>query len=461
MSDRWQQGQILAFDITDLNSSGEGVGRWEGRVVFVPDAVPGDRITARLVRVKPTYATGKLLAIETASNERVRPPCIVADKCGGCQCQALSYPGQLAAKHQQVADALQRIGGFAALPLDPIMGADQPLHYRNKATYPLGRSDQGTIQAGYYRKGSHRLINLNQCPVQDERLDPLLAQLKQDIQAQGWSIYNEAKHQGRLRHLGLRVGRRMGQILITLVSTVDELPNLTTQAEQWIDQFPDVVGVALNHNPQRTNAIFGATTRCIAGASYLEEQFAGLRFQIQPTTFFQIHTEQAERLLHSIQQDLQLQGHEVIIDAYCGIGTLTLPLARQAQFCIGLEVQPDAIAQAEANAVLNQIENVEFQAGTVEALLPQALVDADILVIDPPRKGCATEVLDAIAAQPPATLVYVSCNPATLARDLKRLCQAAGYTLQRIQPIDFFPQTAHVECVALLRRTGSPDHQDL
>lgn len=453
MGDRWQQGQTLTLDITDLNSSGEGVGRWDGRVVFVPDAVPGDQITVRLVRVKPTYATGKLLALETASEARVRPPCIVADKCGGCQCQALSYPGQLAAKQQQVMDALQRIGGFENVPLEPILGAVQPLHYRNKATYPLSRSDQGAIQAGYYRKGSHRLINLNQCPVQDERLDPLLAQLKQDIQTQGWSIYNERKHQGRLRHLGLRIGRRTGQILITLVSTVETLPNLTEQAERWLEQFPAVVGVMLNHNPQRTNAIFGATTHCIAGNPHLDEIFAGLRFQIQATTFFQIYTEQAETLLRLVQDYLNLQGHEVIIDAYCGIGTLTLPLARQARVCIGLEVQPDAIAQAQANAALNQIENVQFQAGTVEALLPQVLADADALVIDPPRKGCTAAVLDAIAAQPPRTLIYVSCNPATLARDLERLRETAGYSLQHIQPVDFFPQTAHVECVACLKRT--------
>ena len=286
MGDRWQQGQTLTLDITDLNSSGEGVGRWDGRVVFVPDAIPGDQITVRLVRVKPTYATGKLLALETASEARVRPPCIVADKCGGCQCQALSYAGQLAAKQQQVTDALQRIGGFENVPLEPILGAVQPLHYRNKATYPLSRSAQGAIQAGYYRKGSHRLINLNQCPVQDERLDPLLAQLKQDIRTQGWSIYNERKHQGRLRHLGLRIGRRTGQILITLVSTVETLPNLTEQAERWLEQFPAVVGVMLNHNPQRTNAIFGATTHCIAGTPHLDEIFAGLRFQIQARLFF-------------------------------------------------------------------------------------------------------------------------------------------------------------------------------
>ncbi|MEM6426677.1 MAG: 23S rRNA (uracil(1939)-C(5))-methyltransferase RlmD [Cyanobacteria bacterium P01_D01_bin.128] len=449
MGDRWRQGQTLTLDIDDLNSTGDGVGRWDGRVVFVADAVPGDRVISRLVRVKPTYAVGKLMSVETPSPERVRPACIVADKCGGCQCQMLSYAGQLAAKQQQVVDALARIGGLT-ISVDPILGADQPLHYRNKVTYPLRRSPEGIVQAGYYRKGSHKIVNLNQCPAQDKRLNPLLAQIKQDIQAQGWSIYNEQAHRGKLRHLGLRIGRRTGEVLVTLVSTASALPNLAAQAQQWLDQFPAVVGVALNHNPDRTNAIFGPQTRCIAGAPYLEEEFAGLRFQIRPATFFQINTEQAEQLLQVVLKLLNLQGQERIVDVYCGIGTLTLPLAQQAQFCMGIEVQPDAIAQAQANAALNGIENVRFQAGRAKALLPDALSQADMLVIDPPRKGCSPEVLSAIARQPPPTLVYVSCNPATLARDLKQLCATAGYQLRRVQPVDLFPQTAHVECVALL-----------
>ena len=278
----------------------------------------------------------------------------------------------------------------------------------------------------------------------------MLAEIKQDIQAQGWSIYNEQAHRGKLRHLGLRIGRRTGEILVTLVSTASALPNLAAQAQQWLDQFPAVVGVALNHNPDRTNAIFGPQTRCIAGAPYLEEEFAGLRFQIRPATFFQINTEQAEQLLQVVLKLLNLQGQERIVDVYCGIGTLTLPLAQQAQFCVGIEVQPDAIAQAQANAALNGIENVRFQAGRAKALLPDALSQADMLVIDPPRKGCSPEVLSAIARQPAPTLVYVSCNPATLARDLKQLCATAGYQLRRVQPVDLFPQTAHVECVALL-----------
>jgi 23S rRNA (uracil1939-C5)-methyltransferase len=450
----WQTGATLDLEITDLNSTGDGLGRWDGRVVFVPDTVPGDTIRTKLVQVKPTFARGQLVEVVEASGARVRPACIVADKCGGCQWQAVSYEAQLAAKQRQVEDALRRIGGFADIAIDPILGAENCLGYRNKVTYPLARSAEGQVKAGYYQKGSHKLVNLNQCPVQDERLNPLLAEVKQDIQTLGWSIYDEKRHHGRLRHLSLRVGRRTGQRLLTLVATVKGLPNLEEQAQVWLGRYPDLVGVCLNYNPAKTNAIFGAETLAVAGRPYLEETFAGLTFRIHPTTFFQVYTEQAERLLGVILEELSLQGTERVIDAYAGIGTLTLPVAKRSHRCIGLEVQPEAVQQGLGNAALNGIENVEFRAGSVEKLLPQVAAEfeggPDVVLLDPPRKGCDRTVLDALVATRPPRIVYMSCNPATLARDLKILCEEGGYQLQRAQPADFFPQTAHVECAAFL-----------
>jgi len=450
----WQQGTTLELDITDLSSEGDGVGRWENRVVFVPDTVPGDRIQARLTFVKPTFGRGQLVEVLEASGDRIRPPCIVADKCGGCQWQAVDYPAQLAAKQQQVVDALQRIGHFDAVPISPMMGAEDPLSYRNKATYPLKLSAEGNVKAGYFRKGTHQIINLNQCPVQDDRLDPLLAEVKQDIQQQGWPIYDEATGTGALRHLALRVGRRTGQVLLTLVSTTWELPGLVEQCDEWKARFPDLAGICINLNPKPGNAIWGEETRFVIGEPYLEERFANLRFHIYPNTFFQVNTEQAERLVEVILDELQLQGTETVVDAYCGIGTLTLPIAQRAQFCLGLEVQEEAVEIAVENAQLNDIQNVRFQTGTVDKLLPQvteALPDfLDVVVLDPPRKGCSDRVLDALLELHPPSIVYMSCNPATLARDLKRLCGEGGYQLRRVQPADFFPQTAHVECVAFL-----------
>jgi 23S rRNA (uracil1939-C5)-methyltransferase len=451
---RWQQGETLELEITDLSGSGDGVGRWDNRVVFVPDTVPGDRIQARLVFTKPSFGRGKLLEVLTPGGDRVRPACIVADKCGGCQWQPVAYAAQLAAKERQITDALQRIGGFTAIPMDAILAAESPLSYRNKVTYPLGLSAEGQVKAGYYRKGTHQIINLNQCPVQDEHFNPLLAEVKHDIQTQGWSIYDETTHNGQLRHLVFRIGRRTGELLLTLVSNTWDLPGIEDLAAQWKERYPELVGVCVNRNQAQGNTIFGPETRYVVGQPYLTERFAGLEFHIYPTTFFQVYTEQAERLLRCVLDHLNLQGKETVVDAYCGVGTLTLPLARRAGYCLGLEVQAEAVDVARENAQLNAIENIRFQVGTVATLLPTVTEvlggdRPDIVVLDPPRKGCEGGVLDALLTLKPPHIVYMSCNPATLARDLKQLC-AGGYRLERLQPADFFPQTSHVECVAFL-----------
>ena len=447
---QWQQGQLVEVAIADLSDTGDGVGRWNERVVFVPDTVPGDRALVRLVHIKPQYAHAKLHKLLTPSSHRIRPSCIVADKCGGCQWQHISYEYQLQAKQNQVIQALERIGGFSCPPVEPVLAAPSALGYRNKATYPLGVSSTNQVQAGYYQKGSHQLINLNQCPVQDSRLNPLLAQVKQDIQARGWTIYDEKHHKGQVRHLALRIGRRTGEMLLTLVVKDWDLPGIVDQAQEWLNSYPQLVGVSLNRNPARTNAIFGSETSCIAGQPYLLEQFASLEFQVRPDTFFQVYTETAEALLEMIMQYLNLQGDEVLVDAYCGIGTLTLPLAQRVGQAIGLEVQPEAVQQAEINADRNNITNVTFQAGAVEKLLPQLGITPDIVLLDPPRKGCDRTVVESLLQSSPRHIVYVSCKPATLARDLKLLCQTGKYHLTKVQPADFFPQTNHVECAAFL-----------
>lgn len=456
---RWQQGQVIDLTIDELSNSGDGVGRWQDRVVFVANTVPGDKLQVRLTRIKPTYGHGKWLQIIEPSPDRIRPACIVADKCGGCQWQAVAYPRQLQAKEQQVHSALARIGGFETIPMQPIVGAPKSLGYRNKATYPLARGSGGAVKAGYYRQGTHQIVNLNQCPIQNEVLNPLLVEVKAVIKARGWSLYNEKKHQGRLRHLALRVGQQTQQSLLTLITT-GYLPEIKEQAEQWLADYSNLVGVCLNINPNQTNRVFGDETRCLAGQLYLEEIFLGLRLRIQPTTFFQINTAQAEALVKIVLEQLNLQGNETVIDTYCGIGTVSLPLAQRAARCIGIEVQAEAVAQARQNAALNGLQNTEFFAGAVEDLLlkigTQRSGPIDVVVLDPPRKGCDRTVLNALIDINPARIVYMSCNPATLARDLKILC-SHGYILTMIQPADFFPQTAHVECAAFLQQAAAAD----
>ena len=451
----WRPGQLIELKIADLSPTGDGVGRWgpQHRVVFVPDTVPGDRVKVRLLKVKPNFAQGQIQHLVEAALDRVRPACIVADKCGGCQWQPVDYASQLSAKRNHVIQALERIGRFQAPPVDPVLAAPSTLGYRNKVTYPLGLKQhrgQTQVQAGYFRKGSHRLVNLNQCPVQDPRLNPLLAEVKLDIQQQGWMIYNERHHRGQLRYLCFRIGRRTGEILLTLVSCAETLPQLEVQAQTWMERYPELVGICVNVNSDRTNRIFGERTHCILGRPYLEERFAGLRFQIRADTFFQIYTEQAEALLSVMVAQLQLQGQETVVDAYCGVGTLTLPLARHVEQILGLELQATAVEQARINASVNQITNATFTAGTVAEQLTQLSTRPTVVCLDPPRKGCSPAVLEQLVQIQPRQIVYVSCHPATLARDLQQLCQEGLYELVRVQPADFFPQTAHVECAAFL-----------
>jgi 23S rRNA (uracil1939-C5)-methyltransferase len=373
----------------------------------------------------------------------------------------VAYSAQLQAKQNLVTQAIARIGGMENPSVEPILPSPSPFGYRNKATYPLSRSSSGKVQAGYYEKNSHNLVNINQCPVQDPRLNPLLAEVKQDIQDRGWSIYNETEHRGNLRHLALQIGRRTGQILLTLVSANRKVMDIEAQAEEWLSRYPDLVGVCLNYNPNRTNAILGEETRCVAGQSYFVDEFAGVELQLRSDTFFQVNPETAEVLLEAIASRLDLQGTERLVDAYCGIGTFTLPLAKRVKQATGLEINPAAIAIAQENARLNGLTNVSFHEGSVEKLLPQletlglpAGEKPDIVLLDPPRKGCDRSVLETLIQIAPQQIVYISCKPSTLARDLKILCDSGIYRLSCLQPADFFPQTSHVEAVAFLVAQG-------
>ncbi|MEO1430042.1 MAG: 23S rRNA (uracil(1939)-C(5))-methyltransferase RlmD [Cyanobacteria bacterium J06632_19] len=447
---KWKQGDLVEAVITDLSDTGDGVARSGELVVFVPDTVPGDRVLIRLINVKRNYSRGKVKELLQLSPHRIKPNCIVADKCGGCQWQHISYEYQLEAKRKAVIQALERIGGFKQPQVDTPLTAGKTLDYRNKATYPMGTSLSGKVIAGYYQKSSHQIVNLNQCPVQDSRLNPFLLQVKQDIQSLGWSIYNEGCHSGILRHLGLRIGRRTGQVLLTLIVKDWNLPGIEEKAQEWLEKYSSLVGVMLNLQSDRTNRIFGDASRLIAGNPYLEEEFADFKFQIRPDTFFQVNTETAEALLYEIQSELKLKGDEILVDAYCGIGTLTLPLAKQVHLAIGLEIQKSSVASARINAQYNHINNVTFHSGKVEELLSRISMKPDIVILDPPRKGCNRTVIETLRKVKPYRIVYVSCKPATLARDLQQLCQDSLYTLSRVQPADFFPQTAHVEVAAFL-----------
>jgi len=438
--------------ITDLDRQGRGIARLDGQVLFVDGGLPGDRAQVRLQPRRRGQLTAQLQQLLEPSPQRRRPPCILADNCGGCSLQAFSPEGEQHWKQELVQQTLRRIGGLEP-PLEPLLFSGDELGYRNRAIIPLERDESGRLRAGFYRRGSHRIVNMNHCPVLDPRLDALIAPLKADLEASLWPVDRHGSEAGGLRHLALRVGQHTGELLITLIATADDLEGLEAQAEVWMQRWPRLVGVTLNLQPLASNLLFGPVSRTLAGRDWLHEGFAGLTLQISPDTFFQVHTRQAERLVPLLEAALP-SPRGLLVDAYCGIGTYSLPLARLGWQVLGLEQQSAAVALAGRNAMLNGLsERCRFQAADVAEALAGVLSHTQALLLDPPRKGLDPRVTAAILAYPPPQLVYLSCDPATLARDLRLLC-GGGYALIGVQPIDFFPNTTHVETLVRLEHRG-------
>jgi 23S rRNA (uracil1939-C5)-methyltransferase len=447
-----EQAAVLEVLVTDLDRQGRGVARHGAQVLFVEGTLPGDRVEVRLLPRRRGQTTAQLLRLLQPSPQRRRPPCILSDHCGGCSLQPFSPQAQEQWKEELVRQTLLRIGGLEP-PLQPLLASPDELGYRNRAVIPLERSPEGRLRAGFYRRGSHRIVNMNRCPVLDPRLDALIAPLKADLDAGSWPVDRHGTEAGGLRHLALRVGQNTGELLITLIATHADLEGLDAQAQTWMRRWPELVGVTLNLQPRPTNQLFGRDTRTLAGRDWLHERFAGLTLQISSDTFFQVHTCQAERLVPLLEAALP-SPHGLLVDAYCGIGTYSLPLARLGWQVLGLEQHAGAVELAGRNALLNGLsERCRFQTADVCDALDAALPHAQALLLDPPRKGLDPRVLSAIAASPPPQLLYLSCDPATLARDLRQLC-ADGYQLRSVQPIDFFPNTTHVETLAVLERAN-------
>ena len=437
--------------VTGLSHDGQGVARLGSHVLFINGALPGESIRARLTYKAKRHWIAEMEELLEASPDRQKPPCILADKCGGCSLQHFSDAGQAHWKQQKVVDALERIAHLNH-PVNPLLGCEPSLGYRNRAIIPLERLEDGRLKAGYYRPGSHQIVNMNHCPVLDPRIDALIAPLKADLEASEWPVDRDCKESGGLRHLALRVGVNTGEVLLTLVSSHHHLDGLALQAAHWMARWPQLVGVCLNLQPKPSNVLMGEETRVIAGRSWLLEQFCGLDLRIAADTFFQVNTPQAERVVPLLLEALASLPPGVMVDGYCGIGTYSLPVAASGWQVHGIELSSEAVKQAKANAEANNLSHLAtYEAGVVSRCLPEHLIHCDVLFLDPPRKGLDSFVVDAILAQPPQTLIYLSCDPATLARDLAQFT-ASAYQLEQIQPIDFFPQTIHVETLAVLRR---------
>lgn len=448
-----QRGETIDLEITGLAHGGDGVGRYEGFAVFVPGAAPGDTLRVRVTEVKKSYARGEAVKVMAPSPHRTEPLCPVYAECGGCQMQHIDYQAQLEYKRRRVEDALRRIGGLGEVTVHPVIGMDEAWYYRNKTQLPVGAAD-GKLTAGAYARGTHRIVDFEECRIQYPLNNKVLAAARQVLTQYKIPPYDEKSGEGVLRHIIVRTAARTGEALLVLVTNGPALPQGREIAAAIMAQVPELVGVSQNINPDRTNVILGRETKRLAGQATLIDYIGPFSFAISPESFFQVNPAQTEVLYAKTLEYAGLTGRETVIDAYCGIGTISLFLARRAKKVYGIEVVEAAIGDARENARRNGVENAEFIAGEVETVLPQLYAEgirADVVVVDPPRAGCAESALRVFAAMGPERFVYVSCNPGSLARDLA-VMTGLGYTVREVQPVDMFPQTGHVECVVLMSR---------
>ena len=447
-----EKGSIYTAVIDGYSSEGLGIARVNGAVVFVPHAVRGEEIDLRITKVMKTSCAGEIVKIHNPSPERMEPECPYAGKCGGCAYRHLTYPEELWAKRQRVQDALTRIGGLE-LTVEEILGAKNPEHYRNKSQYPVGAD--GSI--GFFQARTHKVVPIRRCLIQTEAADRTAQAVGEWMRRYKISAYDETTGKGLVRHVCVRVNRK-GESLCCVVVNGNKVPREPELAAYVTAAVPHTVGVLLNSNTRRGNVILGDKYRTLFGRNYLMDTLCGLEFKLSMPSFYQVNRDQAEVLYGKALEFAGLTGNETVLDLYCGIGTITLCLAKAAKRVIGAEIVPPAIRDAKENAVRNQIENAEFFCGDAADIAAKLEADGlrpDVVTVDPPRKGLAPEVIASVAAMGPEKVVYVSCDPATLGRDVK-IFREFGYEAKRAAAVDMFPGTAHVETVVLLSRETNP-----
>ena len=456
----YRKNDIVTLDIEDCGVDGEGIGKADGFTVFVKDAVIGDRVTAKIMKAKKNYGYGRLMEILKPSPYRAEPKCAFARQCGGCQLQALSYEQQLAFKEKKVRGHLERIGGFTELPMEPIIGMDEPYHYRNKAQFPVGKNKEGRIITGFYAGRTHTIIENRDCALGVSQNKEVLNRVIAHMEAYGIEPYNEETGKGLVRHILIRYGFFTGEVMVCLVLNGSSIPQKERLIEHLLE-IPGMTSITINVNKKRSNVILGEEIRLLWGKPYITDKIGDISYQISPLSFFQVNPLQTGKLYSKALEYADLHGEETVWDLYCGIGTISLFLAQKAKFVRGVEIIPAAIENANDNARLNGVENVEFFVGKAEEVLPAEYkkngIYADVIVVDPPRKGCEESLLATMIEMQPKRIVYVSCDSATLARDLKYLCER-GYELRKVCPVDQFGGTVHVETCVLLSKIKSTQH---
>ena len=459
-----KKDDVIEVKIEDIGVDGEGIGKAGGITLFIKDAVIGDVVQAKIMKMKKSYGYARLLEVLTPSPYRVEPKCPVSRPCGGCQLQALSYDKQLEFKENKVRNNLKRIGGFTDIPMEPIAGMKEPYHYRNKAQFPIGRDKDGKLTAGFYAARTHSLIPVDECYLGAKINEPILGKILQIMEQEHIEPYDEKTHTGLVRHILIRFGFTTKEIMVCFILNGKKLP----KQEKFIaalTEIPGMTSISVNRNEKDTNVIMGEKTITIWGSDYITDYIGDIKYQISPQSFYQVNPAQTKVLYEKALEYAGLTGIETVWDLYCGIGTISLFLAQKAKKVFGVEIVPQAIADAKKNAALNDITNVDFFVGKAEEVYPSYVSEhkeeakAEVIVVDPPRKGCEESLLSTIVSMAPERIVYVSCDSATLARDLKYLC-GHGYELKRVQAVDQFCQTGHCETVVLLSK-GAKDPVDL
>ena len=444
--------------IEDMGSEGEGVGKIDGYTVFVKDALPGEKARIKITKAGKSFGYGRLMEVLEPSEYRVEPRCPIARKCGGCQIQEMSYEAQLAFKEKKVQNNLERIGKIAPSEYEmcTIIGMEEPYNYRNKAQYPVGLDKDGRIVMGFYAGRTHSIIPCEDCAIGDKINSEILAIVKSHMEEFHIQPYNEETHKGVVRHVLIRRGFTTGQVMVCVIVNGSELKGATKLVER-LQTIEGMTSISININKEKTNVIMGKTVIDLYGEGYIEDYIGDVKFRISPLSFYQVNPVQTKELYGKALEFAGLTGEETVWDMYCGVGTISLFLAKAARKVYGVEIVPEAIEDARKNAKINNIDNAEFFVGKAEEVVPKMYKEyglgADVVVVDPPRKGCDEKLLETMIAMSPEKIVYVSCDSATLARDLEYL-KAHGYGVKKVQPVDMFPHSVHVETVVLLQRTN-------
>lgn len=459
------KNDIVTVEITDIGVSGEGIGHVDGYTLFIKDAVIGDVVEAKVMKAKKNYGYARLMKVITPSEYRVEPKCVFARRCGGCQIQEMSYDRQLVFKDQKIRGNLERIGGFTKDQIDtvmqPVVGMEHPFGYRNKAQFPFGTDKEGNPITGFYAGRTHDIIANTDCALGVEQNKEILEIILQYMRENKIKSYDEKTGKGLIRHALIRYGFKTKEIMVCLVINGKKLPKAERLIEKLI-QIEGMTSITISPNTRRDNVIMGDSYEILWGQGYITDYIGNVKYQISPLSFYQVNPVQTEKLYGLALEYADLKGDETVWDLYCGIGTISLFLAQKAKQVYGVEIVPQAIDDAKENAKINAIDNAEFFVGKAEEVLPEYYAEyerehngetahADVIVVDPPRKGCDETLLETIVKMQPEKVVYVSCDSATLARDLKYLC-ANGYEIKMCRGVDQFPQSVHVETVVLLSK---------